>query len=162
VRRLAFVIGGLSTAVTSLLGACSSASTATREAPEPNAAAAAVPSILPLKYTGPATRPAIVAADMMTRLYIIADDSMMGRAADTPYNAKGALYIERELKRMGLQPAGENGTYFQFPLEQREIDPSATITVGGRALKLWTEFAPRDQGAGCSPRSAGRASAATC
>jgi len=148
VRRLAFVIGGLSTAATSLLGACSSASTATREAPAPNAAAAAVPSMLPLKYTGPATRPAIVAADMMTRLYIIADDSMMGRAADTPYNAKGALYIERELKRMGLQPAGENGTYFQFPLEQREIDPSATIMVGGRALKLWTEFAPRDQGAG--------------
>ena len=85
---------------------------------------------------------------MMTRLYIIADDSMMGRSAATVYNAKGALYIEREVKRLGLQPAGENGTYFQFPLEQRELDPATSITVGGKKLTLWTDFAPRDQGPG--------------
>jgi len=83
---------------------------------------------------------------MMTRLYILADDSMMGRSAATPYNAKGALYIEREIKRMGLKPGGEHGTYFQFPLEQREVDPSTSISVGGKALALWTDFAPRDQG----------------
>jgi len=88
---------------------------------------------------------------MMTRLYVLADDSMMGRSAATPYNAKGALYIEREVKRFGLQPAGENGTYFQFPLEQRELDPATTVTVGGKQLALWTEFAPRDQGPGARP-----------
>jgi hypothetical protein len=109
---------------------------------------APVPSQLPLKYVGPPTRPAIAAADMMTRLYIIADDSMMGRSAATAYNAKGALYIEREVRRLGLQPAGENGTYFQFPLEQRELDPSTSVSVGGKSLALWTEFAPRDQGPG--------------
>jgi hypothetical protein len=108
-----------------------------------------VPNELPLKYAGPPTHPQIAAADMMTRLYILADDSMMGRSAATPYNAKGAAYIEREIRRMGLKPAGENGTYFQFPLEQREIDPAATsLTVGGKALTIWKDFAPRDQGAG--------------
>ena len=85
---------------------------------------------------------------MMTRLYILADDSMMGRSAATAYNAKGALYIERELKRMGLEPAGENGTYFQFPLEQREIDPATSISIGDRSLTIWKDYAPRDQGAG--------------
>jgi hypothetical protein len=85
---------------------------------------------------------------MMTRLYIIADDSMMGRSADSPYNAKGALYIEREVRRLGLEPAGENGGYFQFPLEQRELDPSTSLTVAGRNLALWKDFAPRDQGSG--------------
>jgi hypothetical protein len=114
----------------------------------PNAAPATAPAVLPLKYVGPATRPAIAAGDMMTRLYVLADDSMMGRSAATAYNAKGALYIERELRRMGLKPAGENGTYFQFPLEQRELDQASTISVGGRALTPWTEFAPRDQGTG--------------
>jgi Peptidase family M28 len=131
------------------LGACSSGSRST-EAALPSAAAPsrAVPNELPLKYAGPPTRPAIAAADLMTRLYILADDSMMGRSAATAYNAKGALYIEREVRRLGLKPAGENGTYFQFPLEQRELDPATTLTVADRPLTIWKEFAPRDQGAG--------------
>src|SRR5262249_48960333 len=119
--------------------ACSSASRSTVEssvAPS-SLGARPVPNELPLKYAGPATGPAISAADMMTRLYILADDSMMGRSAATPYNAKGALYIEREIKRMGLKPGGESGTYFQFPLEQREADPSTSVSVGGKALTLW-------------------------
>jgi hypothetical protein len=103
---------------------------------------------LPLKYVGPPTRAPISAADMMTRLYILADDSMMGRSAATVYNAKGALYIERELRRLGLRPAGENGGYFQFPLEQRELNPSTSLSVNGRNLALWKDFAPRDQGSG--------------
>ena len=134
-----------------LVGACSSAGRPADDAgqaPSPQGAAASVPSQLPLKYVGPPTRAAISAADMMTRVYIIADDSMMGRSAATAYNAKGALYIEREVRRLGLQPAGENGTYFQYPLEQRELDPATNLTVGGRSVPLWTEFAPRDQGPG--------------
>src|SRR5215831_8502612 len=113
------------------LGACSSASLSTEVAATPSdAAAPAIPNELPLKYAGPPTRPGISAADLMTRLYIFADDSMMGRSAETPYNAKGALYIEREVRRLGLEPAGENGTYFQFPLEQRELDPAPSLAVG--------------------------------
>ena len=132
-----------------VLGGCSSASRSTEAPATPHAAAApAIPNELPLKYVGPPTRPAIAAADMMTRLYILADDSMMGRSAATVYNAKGALYVEREVKRLGLEPAGENGTYFQFPLEQREIDPTTSISVGERPLTIWKDFAPRDQGAG--------------
>ena len=131
------------------LGACSSASRSTEAAaPSVATAAPAVPTELPLKYVGPPTRPAIAAADMMTRLYVLADDSMMGRSAETEYNAKGALYIEREVRRLGLEPAGENGTYFQFPLEQREMDPATSVTVGDRPLTIWKDFAPRDQGDG--------------
>ena len=131
-----------------LLGACSSASRSTESAATPSGVAPAIPNELPLKYAGPPTRPAIAAADMMTRLYILADDSMMGRNAETEYNAKGARYIEREVRRMGLEPAGENGTYFQFPLEQRELDPAPSLIVGERPLTIWKDFAPRDQGAG--------------
>ena len=108
------------------VGACSSAAVSTSDGVSSTATTNAassftVPSRLPLKFTGGPTQPAILAADMMTRVYILADDSMMGRSAATAYNAKGAAYIEREVRRLGLQPAGENGTYVQFPLEQREL-----------------------------------------
>lgn len=38
-------------------------------------------SALPVKYAGKTTTPAISVADLMSRLYISADDSMMGRRA---------------------------------------------------------------------------------
>src|SRR5690348_11983633 len=60
-----------------------------------------------------ATTAAITPADLRKRLYIFADDSMMGRAAGTPDNLRATAYIERELRRLGLVPAGEDGGYFQ-------------------------------------------------
>ena len=147
-RPGSFILGCIAVSVT---GACSSASRSSEDGtqpPAPTDVGAGVPSQLPLKYVGPPTRPAISAADMMSRVYILADDSMMGRSAASVYNAKGAAYIEREVRRLGLRPAGENGTYFQFPLEQRELDPSTSLSAGGNSFTVWTEFAPRDQGAG--------------
>src|SRR6476661_4044666 len=66
---------------------------------------------------------AITAADAMTRLYIFADDSMLGREAGTLGNVKGTDYIAGEMQRMGLEPGGENGTYFQtVPVVISRID----------------------------------------
>src|SRR6185503_19360266 len=77
----------------------------------------------PLKYTGPATQGAITAEDAKTRLYIFADDSMMGRRAGDIGGMKGTAYIEHEVRRMGLIPAGDNGTFFQaVPLYDRSLD----------------------------------------
>lgn len=101
---------------------------------------------LPRKYVGPATVTAITPGDLMTRLYKFADDSMMGRAAGTIYNEKGTDYIASELKRLGLQPAGENGTYIQRAISEHAIDPNSSVSVDGTTLKLWKDFAPRDQG----------------
>jgi Predicted aminopeptidases len=56
---------------------------------------------------------AITPADLRTRLYIYADDSMMGREAGTIGDMKATAYIAAEAARMGLEPAGDNGTYFQ-------------------------------------------------
>ena len=59
------------------------------------------------------TSPAITANDLRTRLYQIADDSMMGRRIGELGNYKATDYIAREFRRLGLKPAGDNGTYFQ-------------------------------------------------
>ncbi|HEU4878632.1 MAG TPA: M20/M25/M40 family metallo-hydrolase [Gemmatimonadaceae bacterium] len=59
------------------------------------------------------TTGAITPADLKARLYIYADDSMMGREAGTIGNYKATAYIAAEAARIGLEPAGDGGTYFQ-------------------------------------------------
>lgn len=96
---------------------------------------------LPLKYAGPATTAAITPCDLMTRVYIFADDSMRGRKAGTADNVRAMSYIEGELKRLGLQPAGDNGSYYQsLPAVTRALDTTATLIAGGGTLKAGTDF----------------------
>jgi hypothetical protein len=105
------------------------------------AAPLAAQAPLPLKLAPRPTQPGITPADLMTRLYIFADDSMMGRQTGTEYNLKGTAYIARELQRIGLEPGGENGTYFQeLPLYTHALDPKSTITAGMITLTPPTDF----------------------
>ena len=60
---------------------------------------------LPFKHAPARTQAAITPADLMTRLYLYSDDSMMGRLAGSEYNLKATAYIAAEARRMGLQPA---------------------------------------------------------
>ena len=109
----------------------------------PNPTVIPVTGPLPLKYTGPATGTPISAADLMTRMYIFADDSMLGRRSGDVGNLKGTAYIEREVRRMGLVPAGENGTFFQdVPLVRRL--PVSVLRFGSDSLILNTDFAALD------------------
>jgi len=99
------------------------------------------PAPLPRKYVGPPTVAEITAGDLMTRIYKFADDSMMGRASGTIYNDMGTAYIESEVRRLGLQPAGDNGTYFQkVPIYSRQLDSSSTITIEGTTFKAGVDF----------------------
>ena len=98
---------------------------------------------LPRKYTGPATRAEISAADLMTRLYIFADDSMMGREVGTPYHLMATEYIANELRALGLVPAGDNGTYFQdLPVFTSSADSASSMIVDGRRLTFGSDFLP--------------------
>ncbi len=78
----------------------------------------------------------------MTRLYTFADDSMLGREAGQLGNFKATEYLAAEARRLGLEPAGENGTYFQtVPLRTRGVNADATIRFDGGALALGTDMA---------------------
>ena len=102
---------------------------------------------LPLKYAARPTTGAITAADLMSRLYVFADDSMMGRAAGSIYHDKGTTYIARELARLGLTPAGDNGTYFQqIPLIRRTLAANTKLVVDGREFVAGRDFIARDNG----------------
>ncbi len=120
-----------------LAGACSST-----QAPA-SAASAAMPVTgqLPLKYAGPATSAAISAQDLMTRLYVYADDSLQGREAGTIGHMKATAYIADQVRKLGLVPAGDNGTYFQnVPFISRRFDPATSLIVDGATLAAFTDF----------------------
>ena len=96
---------------------------------------------LPLKHAPQPTHAEITAADLMTRLYIFADDSMQGREAGKIGDFKGTDYIAAEAKRIGLVPAGDNGTYFQtIPYKQRSLDTTSTLSVNGAPLTAFKDF----------------------
>lgn len=98
-------------------------------------------STLPLKRAPQPTKAAISVQDLMTRLYIFADDSMMGRDAGTKGNLMGTDYLASEVKRIGLVPMGENGTYFQtLPLKDRSFDPMSSLIAGGASLAYGKEW----------------------
>jgi Peptidase family M28 len=104
------------------------------------------------------TAPAITASDLRTRLYTFADDSMQGRRSGTAGNVKGTDWIAAEARRIGLEPAGEDGGWFQtVPLLRRTLDPATAITVEGQTFKAWTDIIPRDQGTGARSVDGARA-----
>jgi hypothetical protein len=97
--------------IVSLLGETASAQRVTTRAPSTTGrGATATPRITTSRAT---TSPDITAADLRTRLFIFADDSMQGRRAGSLGHIRATDYIARELARLGLTPAGDRGTYFQ-------------------------------------------------
>ncbi len=80
----------------------------------------------PFKHTPKPTTAAITAEELRTRLYIFSDDSMEGRQVATVGNMRGTAYIGSELKRIGVEPGGDNGGYFQrLPYVHRACSPAA-------------------------------------
>src|SRR6185503_12601884 len=89
------------------------------------------------------TSPAITESDLRHRLFLIADDSMMGRETGSEGAYKATEYIASEFKRLGLEPAGENGTYFQtVPFWRAAVDPTSRLEVGGTSFVLGRDFVP--------------------
>lgn len=111
---------------------------------------------LPSNTTG-----AITADDLRQRIAIMADDAFEGRAPAAEVGEKTADWIAAEMARVGLQPAGENGTWFQtVGMVEQTLDENASSLrfAGGAsgeefpmALKedavLWTKKQDRAEAA---------------
>lgn len=87
------------------------------------------------------TQPGITAEDLEKRVNIFASDSMLGRRTGTEGEAKAIAYLVSELQRLGLHPAGDNGTYLQsVPIALRTADQRSTLAVNDRALRWGADF----------------------
>ncbi len=114
------------------------------------AAAAACSSAAPDGEPAPtaeSTTAAITAQDLRTELTTFAHDSMMGREAGTLGNYKATEYLAAEAQRFGLEPAGDDGTYFQeLALVERALDNASSISVDGNSLTPGTDWVPMPRG----------------
>lgn len=98
---------------------------------------------LPMKLAPRPTTGPITVPDLMTRLYRIADDSMGGRPTGSEGHLKVTQYIADELRRLGLQPAGENGTYFQdIGMTRRGFAAGSSLRLGARSFAIGDDFVP--------------------
>ena len=69
-------------------------------------------------------------ADIKAHIAYLADDKLQGRAAGTPGYQMAVDYVTKQLKSLGVQPAGEGGTYIQeVRLRKAFLKPGATFTV---------------------------------
>jgi len=60
----------------------------------------------------------------------LTSDSMQGRESGQPGGAKGAEYIASKFKEWGLEPAGDNSTYYQnFTIEHRDIKVGVKLEI---------------------------------
>lgn len=126
-------------------GVCLTATAAAQSRPAATSQTKTVwPDEGPRTWAPRPTVPDITANDLRTRLYQFADDSMMGRRVGEPGNYKGTAYIASEFKRLGLEPAGENGTYFQdLPYGPERFDSTASRLVAkGSPLALKRDWIP--------------------
>lgn len=90
--------------------------------------------------TNPPALAAIKEADLKRDLYAMASDHFRGREAGTLDELKVSMWWAEELRREGLQPAGDDGTYFQyFHLYRNRISPASNISINRTALGLWTD-----------------------
>ena len=96
---------------------------------------------LQVGQTGGPTAAPITARDLSTRLYIFANDSMMGRQFGTEGNFKGTQYIANELARLGIQPGGVGGGYLQdVPAYKVSVAPGARVFLDGAPLTYGTDY----------------------
>ncbi|MEP6729595.1 MAG: M28 family peptidase [bacterium] len=89
----------------------------------------------PPTITPAPTSAAITERDLKIRLYQFSDDSMQGRQIGRVGNMKGTDYIAAEVKRLGLVPAGDDGTYFQvLPYHLKKFTSHSRLTANGNPL----------------------------
>ncbi len=85
---------------------------------------------------------AIRDADLRSDLFAMAGEGMRGREAGTADELRASGWLAEKAREAGLEPAGEDGTYFQwFPLRRIRQSATSRITVGGQSLVLWRDAA---------------------
>lgn len=85
---------------------------------------------------------AITADQLKDYLYFIADDAMQGRDTPSAGLDVAANFIAFNLKKWGVKPAGDTGSYFQrMWVVRKSADPTASsLVLNGQTLKYGDDF----------------------
>lgn len=100
-------------------------------------------SLTGVAQTNPPAFSAIKETDIKRDVYALADDHFLGREAGTLDELKAAMWWADELRKAGISPAGDDGTYFQyFNLWRNRISAASSVKIGTRSFTLWQEVLP--------------------
>lgn len=73
-------------------------------------------------------------------LFDMAGDHFQGREAGTLDELKVAMWLANQAKAAGLEPAGDDSTYFQFfTLVRNRVSAASTVKINERSLVLWQD-----------------------
>ena len=99
---------------------------------------AALPALaLAPRLTAAEGKAPISAASLLARTKILASDEFEGRGPGTRGEEKTVQYLEREFRKLGLQPGNPNGTFIQdVPLIGITSKPTLAFAVGGQAMPM--------------------------
>jgi Zn-dependent M28 family amino/carboxypeptidase len=111
--------------------ACSSTSTTSAGStnPSPNGGSAIAPAL-----------DAITEADLRRDMFAMAGDAMRGREAGTLDEMRATGWVAERAREAGLQPAGDDATYFQWwPMRRARLSENSQIAISGKTLRLWKD-----------------------
>ncbi|HEX6250282.1 MAG TPA: M20/M25/M40 family metallo-hydrolase [Gemmatimonadaceae bacterium] len=83
--------------------------------------------------------PATLAAGLsrpLAHVRFLADDALEGRLAGSPGERCAGDYIADEFRRLGLQPAGDSGTFFQIVPLASVVNPHAPTGMGRNVVAM--------------------------
>ena len=77
---------------------------------------------------------------MKAHLEFLADDALEGRAPGTRGGLLAQKYIGAQFERLGLEPAGDSGTYYQrVPIISLTPSPTLAVTAPGAVPLTWKD-----------------------
>ena len=87
--------------------------------------------ILPAQQSAATRAAAALSADVLRgHLEFLADDALEGRAPGTRGGELAQKYIASQFRRLGLEPAGDSGTYYQrVPIISLTPTPTLAVTA---------------------------------
>jgi cyanophycinase len=90
----------------------------------------------------PSAQAAIREADLRRDLALLAGDGMRGREAGTADELRASVWIAEQLRAIGLEPMGTDGSFFQwFDMRRTRLGASSVVRVGDVALQMWRDVA---------------------
>ena len=104
----------------------------------PLVAAAQKPSAAATRKTPTAANAlsAIKEADIKRDLFALGGDKYRGREGGTLDELKASVWLAEQIRAIGLQPAGDDGTYFQwFQLQRTRLTKASKLSIGTHQLR---------------------------
>lgn len=87
---------------------------------------------------------AIREVDLRRDLFAMASPAMRGREGGTLDELKASIWVAEQYARIGLEPGGDDGTWFQwFNITRTRVSrTSSQVTIAGRTLSIFGDVVP--------------------